>query len=46
MIGFYPYRVQMAHETEGRSAVHIPETIHFRVLVHPLFPASVQMCLW
>lgn len=24
MIGFYPYRVRMANEAEGKSALHIP----------------------
>jgi hypothetical protein len=24
MIGFYPYPVRMAHETEGKAALHIP----------------------
>jgi hypothetical protein len=24
MIGFYPYRVRMTNETEGKSALHIP----------------------
>ncbi len=24
MIGFYPYRVHMINETEGKAAVHIP----------------------
>ena len=24
MIGFYPYRVRMTNETEGKAAVHIP----------------------